>query len=366
MAKPKRVLILAGGTGGHIFPGLAVADALQQAGYAVSWMGAEGGMEVELVPAQIPMHCIAVTGLRGKGRWAWFTAPYRLLKACYQAARILRRVQPDLVVGMGGFASGPGGLMAWCLRKKILIHEQNAVAGLTNRCLSHLATRVLQAFPGAFSTARHVYTVGNPVRAALQALPAPAERYAERSLPLRVLVLGGSRGAHAINTLLIDWAAQVGSDPGVVLWHQTGQADYLACKEAYAKAGISATVMPFIDEMASAYAWADWVICRAGALTVSELAAVGLPSLLIPFPAAVDDHQYHNARYLSAVGAAVVMRQSACQVADVAAFLAEYASPEGLKKLAQRAEQARQAAADDALDQILSHCVALLGEGGAP
>jgi UDP-N-acetylglucosamine--N-acetylmuramyl-(pentapeptide) pyrophosphoryl-undecaprenol N-acetylglucosamine transferase len=325
-------------------------------------MGAEGGMEVSLVPAEIPMHCIAVTGLRGKGRWAWMTAPYRLIKACWQAAWILLRVKPDLVVGMGGFASGPGGLMAYCLRKKILIHEQNAVAGLTNRCLSHIATRVLQAFPNAFPQARCAQTVGNPVRAALHGLPAPEKRYAGRCLPLRVLVIGGSRGAHAINRLLMDWAEQAGAGSDIMVWHQTGQADYLACEQAYASAGVSATVMPFIEDMASAYAWADWVICRAGALTVSELAVVGLPSLLIPFPAAVDDHQYHNAAYLSQVGAAVVMRQASCQVADLVACLAEYASPEGLDKLAQMAYQARQAAADDAVDKMLSHCLALLEE----
>ncbi len=362
MRQPKRILILAGGTGGHIFPGLALAEALLQAGYAVSWMGAEGGMEVDLVPAEIPMHCIAVTGLRGKGRWAWIMAPYRLIKAGWQAACILQRVKPDLVVGMGGFASGPGGLMAYCLRKKLMIHEQNAVAGLTNRCLSYLATRVLQAFPTAFPQARAAQTVGNPVRAALHRLPAPDKRYAGRHLPLRVLVIGGSRGAHAINRLLIDWAEQAGADSEVMVWHQTGQADYWDCQQAYESAGVSATVMPFIEDMASAYAWADWVICRAGALTVAELAVVGLPSLLIPFPAAVDDHQYHNATYLSQLGAAVVRRQADCQLPELVALLAEYASPEGLGKLAQMAQQARHAAADDAVDKMLAHCVALLGE----
>jgi len=298
------VLILAGGTGGHIFPGLAVAAALRARDVPVVWLGSAGGMETRLVPpAGIRIETISVKGLRGKGVATLLKAPFLLLRSMAQALSVLRRLRPRAVVSFGGYAAGPGGLCAWLLRRPLLVHEQNRAPGLTNRLLSRFARRVLCGFPGAFPAGR-AEVVGNPVRPEIAALPPPAERLAGRQGDARVLVLGGSQGAHALNRRLPGILARLpaGSLPRVR--HQCGERHADATRAAYAAAGIDASVESFIADMAAAYAWADIVVCRAGALTLAELCAAGVGSLLVPFPAAVDDHQTRNAEYLVDAGAA--------------------------------------------------------------
>ena len=298
------VMILAGGTGGHIFPGLAVAEALMLRGVPVLWLGASGGMETRLVPqAGVRIETIAIGGLRGKGGTTLLKAPFVLLRACAQALSVLRRVRPRAVVSFGGYAAGPGGLCAWLLRRPLLVHEQNRAPGLTNRVLARLAQRVLCGFPGSFP-GRDTADVGNPVRPAIAAVPAPAERFAGRSGPARLLVLGGSQGAYALNKALPALLAKLPAEQRPTVRHQCGERHAEASRQVYAQAGVTASVEPFIADMAEAYAWADLVVCRAGALTVAELCAAGVGSLLVPFPKAVDDHQTRNAEYLVERGAA--------------------------------------------------------------
>ncbi len=323
-----RILIMAGGTGGHVFPALAVADALRAAGAEVHWLGTRRGLEARLVPAAgIPLATLAVTGLRGKGAGAWLLAPLRLGWALLQALAVILRFRPMAVLGMGGFAAGPGGLMAWLLRLPLLIHEQNAVPGTTNRLLSRLADRVMVGFPEAFAGRRGVVVTGNPVRAAIAALPPPATRLAGREGPLRLLVIGGSQGARALNEAL---PAAVAALPAALrprLHHQTGARAEAAVRAAYAKAGVTqARVEAFVEDMAGAYAWADLVICRAGALTLAELTAAGCAAVLVPFPHAVDDHQTRNARHLEAAGAALLVAEDEALAARLAAILREFAT----------------------------------------
>lgn len=305
----KKVLIMAGGTGGHIFPALTIADHCYAQGVSIDWLGSVGGMEERLVPAQYHLHSIQVKGLRGKGVMRMVLAPFLLLRAVWQAWKVIRRIKPDVVLGMGGFASGPGGLAARLLRLPLVIHEQNARAGLTNRCLSRIAAEVLQAFPDAFASLPRAKVVGNPIRQDIAGILAPAERFSVRRGPVRVLVLGGSRGAHAINVLVSeafrDWPVE--SQP--LLWHQVGEDDFEWVRDTYFAIAPTAIVDAFISNMAAAYEWADIVVSRSGALTVSEIAAVGVASILIPYPHAVDDHQFYNAQGLARVKAAQVMRQ---------------------------------------------------------
>ncbi len=294
-SRQPHVLIMAGGTGGHVFPALAVARALAERGARVSWLGTKAGIEARLVPAHdLPLHTIDVAGLRGKGALSWLAAPLRLLRAVVQALGLVRRLGPQLVIGMGGFAAGPGGLAAWLLRKPLLIHEQNAAAGMTNRSLARLATTVLQAFPDTFAPKYNPATVGNPVRAEILALDAPASRWAARDDAPRLLVLGGSGGALAINQRVPAALAQIAPERRPQVRHQAGRT-LTEAQAAYAEHGTTAELSAFIEDMAAAYAWADVVICRSGALTVAELAAAGVPALLVPFPYAVDDHQTINA-----------------------------------------------------------------------
>ncbi|WP_374604320.1 undecaprenyldiphospho-muramoylpentapeptide beta-N-acetylglucosaminyltransferase [Arenimonas sp.] len=301
------VLILAGGTGGHIFPGLAVAQALRERAVPVVWLGSAGGMETRLVPpAGIAIETISVKGLRGKGALALVKAPFLLLRSVLQALSILRRLRPRAVLSFGGYAAGPGGLGAWLLRRPLLVHEQNRAPGLTNRVLSRLARRVLCGFPGSFPEGR-AEVVGNPVRPEIAALPLPETRLAGRSGPARLLVLGGSQGAHALNRELPKVIAGLSADQRPDVRHQCGERHAEATRDVYASAGVTATVEPFIADMAAAYAWADLVVCRAGALTLAELCAAGVGSVLVPFPAAVDDHQTRNAEYLVDAGAAVLV-----------------------------------------------------------
>lgn len=306
MSGAPRILIMAGGTGGHVFPALAVAEGLAAQGAEVTWMGTRAGLEARVVPeAGFAITWIGVSGLRGKGPASWLVAPWKLAKALAQALAAIRRIAPHAVIGMGGFASGPGGLAAWLLRRPLLVHEQNAAAGLTNRLLARLAGTRLQAFPDALPHARDV---GNPVRRDILALPDPGERMAGRTGRARLLVLGGSGGALAINQLVPAALAQLPADTRPEVRHQAGRT-LDAAEAAYADADVEADVRPFIDNMAEAYAWADLVVCRAGALTVAELAAAGVGALLIPFPHAVDDHQTANGGYLVAHGAAELIQQ---------------------------------------------------------
>jgi UDP-N-acetylglucosamine--N-acetylmuramyl-(pentapeptide) pyrophosphoryl-undecaprenol N-acetylglucosamine transferase len=298
------VLILAGGTGGHIFPGLAVAQALRARDVPVLWLGAAGGMETRLVPqAGVALETIAIGGLRGKGAMTLLKAPFVLARACLQALFVLRRARPRAVVSFGGYAAGPGGLCAWLLRRPLLVHEQNRAPGLTNRVLARVARRVLCGFPGSFP-GRDTADVGNPVRPAIAAVTPPAERLAHRDGPVRLLVLGGSQGAYALNTALPALLAKLPAGQRPAVRHQCGERHAEASRQVYAQAGVSASVEPFIADMAEAYAWADLVVCRAGALTVAELCAAGVGSLLVPFPKAVDDHQTRNAEFLVERGAA--------------------------------------------------------------
>lgn len=350
-----RVAVMAGGTGGHVFPALAVADRLRDQGMEVLWIGTQQGLEARLVPAHgFPIDWLSVGGLRGKGLTTLLAAPGRLLRALTQAAAILRRRRPQVVLGMGGFASGPGGLMARLLGIPLVIHEQNRVPGLTNQWLSRVATRVFEAFPGSFPARRGAVACGNPVRPEIAALPPPAERMADRAGPRRLLVLGGSLGAKVLNETVAPAVAALPAELRPQIRHQAGERTLAVAETAYAQAGVAAEVVPFIDDMAAAYAWADLVVCRAGALTVSELAAAGAGSVLVPYPHAVDDHQTGNARYLVEAGAARLLPQTGLNPRSLAAVLAELlADPARLLALA---EAARGRAAPDAAERIAAAC----------
>lgn len=309
MNAPAPVMILAGGTGGHIFPGLAVARALREREVPVIWIGSVAGMETRLVPeAGFALETIAVQGLRGKGVLPLLLAPLRLLRALWQALRILRRHRPRAVLSFGGFAAGPGGLGAWLLRRPLLVHEQNRAPGFTNRVLAKFARRVLCGFPGSFRIPDAI-VVGNPVRMEIAALAPPAERFAARSGPACLLVLGGSQGAASLNRALPQILSSMPPSTRPRVRHQCGQRHADACAQLYAEAGVEADVEPFIADMAAALTWADLVICRAGALTLAELCAAGVAALLVPFPQAVDDHQTRNAEFLLERGAAMMVAE---------------------------------------------------------
>lgn len=304
------VLIMAGGTGGHIFPALAVAQVLRQRGVGVVWLGVPGSMESRLVPANgFPMEWVRVAGIRGKGMAAWAMAPFRVMKAVLEALEVLRRVRPRAVLGAGGYVSGPGGVAAWLLRLPLLIHEQNAAPGMTNRWLARLATQVLQAFPGSFPPALKAQTIGNPVRAEIAALPAPEQRFAGREARSRLLVFGGSQGAQRLNAVLPQALARVAPERRPQVRHQAGQRGLETARAAYAQAQVEAEVSAFIDDMAQAYAWADFAVCRSGAMTVAELQAAGLGAVFVPFALATDDHQTENAQVMVKSGAAQIIQE---------------------------------------------------------
>jgi UDP-N-acetylglucosamine--N-acetylmuramyl-(pentapeptide) pyrophosphoryl-undecaprenol N-acetylglucosamine transferase len=302
------ILIMAGGTGGHVYPALALARLLRRRSQPVVWLGTRKGLEARVIPAeQIPIEWLSVGGLRGKGWLTLLAAPFRLAVALWQALRVMRRHRPLAVVGLGGFVTGPGGVAAWLARRPLIIHEQNAVAGFTNRCLSHLADEVLEAFPDSFARAVRATTIGNPVREDIAAAATPQVRFAGRHGAINVLVFGGSQGAVRLNTVVPLALAQLGGGLALNVRHQAGARWHEAAAQNYAKSGVRAEVTAFIEDMAEAYGWADLVICRSGALTVCELAAVGVASILVPFPAAVDDHQTVNAAYLVDHGAALLI-----------------------------------------------------------
>ncbi len=351
----KKALIMAGGTGGHVFPALAVARELQSQGVQVEWLGTAKGIEARLVPeAGIELNYLSVQGVRGRGVAGLLKAPFLILAAIGQALKVMARFKPNVVVGFGGFASGPGGVAAKLMRKPLVIHEQNAIPGTTNRYLAPLARRVLTGFPTELKGALEV---GNPVRRELAALAAPAERFKERGdQPLRLLVLGGSLGAQAINEQVPEALARFERQERPQVWHQSGAAHRDTTQERYQAQGVEARVDAFIDDMAEAYAWADWVICRAGALTVSELMVVGLAALLVPFPHAIDDHQTHNAAVLVDAGAAVAVSQKDLDAEKLAALMrAEFTQRSGLLEMAERG---RKLARPDAASAVAEHCIA--------
>lgn len=342
------VTILAGGTGGHIFPGLAVAHELRRRGVAVDWLGSEGGMETRLVPQHgIDVRTIAIRGVRGKGMSTLLAAPFKVASAVWEAGGLLAAHRPGAVISFGGFAAGPGGLAARMAGIPLIVHEQNRAPGMTNKVLSRLARHVLTGFPGSFPLREAV--VGNPVRSEIAAVEPPSTRLADRDGPLRLLVLGGSQGAAALNRAVPQAIASLGENAQWIVRHQCGEKMLDDARTAYADANVDAWVEPFIADMAAAYAWADLVVCRAGALTLAEVCAVGVASVLVPFPQAVDDHQTKNAQFLVERGAAKLLPQSDTLTARLADTLAALSSRDALRPMA---EAARALAKPDAAARV--------------
>jgi UDP-N-acetylglucosamine--N-acetylmuramyl-(pentapeptide) pyrophosphoryl-undecaprenol N-acetylglucosamine transferase len=344
--KARCALIMAGGTGGHIFPGLAVAEALRFKGWRVHWLGAPGSMESRLVPQRgFALETVDFSGVRGKGLRTLFLLPLRLLRALWQSLQVLRRVRPDVVVGLGGYITFPAGMVAALLGKPLVLHEQNSVPGLANRILARVAVRVFTAFPGVLARGQWV---GNPLRSEFLNQPGPEQRFAGRSGPLRLLVLGGSLGARALNTVVPQALALVPQAARPVVTHQSGEKQILELRANYASAGVRATLTPFIDNTAQAIADADLVVCRAGASTVSEIAAIGAAALFVPFPFAVDDHQTRNARFLVDAGAGWLVPQAAL-TPEALARLLQTTDRAALQAIAAKAKALEKTAATDAV-----------------
>ena len=349
------VLIMAGGTGGHIFPGLAVADVLRQRQIPVRWLGAEGGMEARAVPnAGIELDLVAITGLRGKGLMRWIRMPLMLMRAVWQARRLLEANRPGCAVSFGGYAAAPGGIAAWTKGIPVLVHEQNRIPGLTNRLLTRFARKILQGFPGTFPQEMSAIDSGNPVRRDVAAIAEPQIRLAGRSGPVRVLITGGSQGAQVLNRVVPAALHLLASSVDMEIRHQAGAKRVDEALEAYAAAAVDAEVQPFISDMAEAYSWADLVICRSGALTVAELAAAGVASVLVPFAYAVDDHQTRNAEYLAEAGAAVILPQSSLDPQILATALNPLLCDR--TKLLSMAIAARNKALPDAAEKVVEAC----------
>jgi UDP-N-acetylglucosamine--N-acetylmuramyl-(pentapeptide) pyrophosphoryl-undecaprenol N-acetylglucosamine transferase len=345
----KTLLVMAGGTGGHVFPGLAVADLLTSRGWKVVWMGNPDGMEAKLVPTHnYEMAWVRFGALRGKGLLRKLLLPFSLLSGFWQAQREIRRVKPDVVLGMGGYITFPGGMMAAFLGRPLVVHEQNSVAGLANKVLAQVADRVVCGFPDALPKSDWV---GNPVRPEIAQMPVPAERFADRQPPLRLLVLGGSLGAAALNDIVPKGLGLLPEEDRPQVVHQAGEKHLEQLQSNYEVVGVTAHCVPFIDDMAGAYEWADLVICRAGALTVAELAAAGVASILVPFPHAVDDHQTSNARFLSAAGGAILLPQEELTPESIS-LIRNYTRGQ----LQQMAERARAMAKPDATAAVAAVC----------
>ena len=357
------VLVMAGGTGGHIFPALATAAELQSRGYNIHWLGTAGSMEAELVPAHgYDISYLPVTGLRGKGLSFLVKAPWKISVSVVRAMKAIRRHRPVCVLGMGGYVTGPGGVAARLLGVPLVVHEQNAVAGLTNKLLARVASRVLEAFPGTFARAGmasgKVYHAGNPVRGDIEPRSASVTRSGDSAL--KVLVLGGSRGAVAINEVVPEALSVLSQEKtvqagAIEIWHQAGKGNDDAAMKAYQQKNIKARVEPFINDMAAAYAWADLVLCRSGALTVSELAIAGRPAILVPYPHAVDDHQTVNGRYLVEQGAALMVQQNELSKESLAEMFKELSGNH--RQLQSMAEAARSVARPQATREVADHCL---------
>ncbi len=346
----KTLLVMAGGTGGHIMPGLAVAGRLQGEGWRVVWMGNPDGMEARLVAGRgFDTAWIRFGALRGKGLARKLMLPVNLLRGFWQARREINRFSPDVVLGFGGYVTFPGGMMAWLGRRPLVLHEQNSVAGLANKVLARFARRVLTGFPGALKNGEWC---GNPVRPEIAALPAPAQRFAHRSGRLRLLVVGGSLGAQVLNEVIPQALALIPVDERPEVVHQSGEKHVDVLKANYEVAGVEANAVPFIEDMAGAYEWADLVICRAGALTIAELSASGSASILVPFPHAVDDHQTANARFLANAGAAILLPQG-----ELTAEKLSLLRTLSRGQLQQMAEKARDLAKPDATAAVANVCM---------
>jgi UDP-N-acetylglucosamine--N-acetylmuramyl-(pentapeptide) pyrophosphoryl-undecaprenol N-acetylglucosamine transferase len=355
--RDKNILIMAGGTGGHVYPALAVADNLKEKGFHLFWLGTSKGMEANIVPEHgYPLLKINVAGVRGNGVLRLLLTPFMLMIALFQAMMIMIKVRPIAVLGMGGFASGPGGIAAWLMRIPLLIHEQNAIAGLTNRLLAPFAVSVMAAFPGAFKESEKLTITGNPVRSDIVNLPDPEIRFANRdSKKLKILILGGSLGAKKLNEVIPEALFALASDYQYEIKHQCGERHIDVTKSIYKDHEINGEVMPFISDMAEVYAWADIVVCRAGALTVAELAATGVGSILIPFPYAVDDHQTENAKYLSVEGAAILIQEAQINIEKLKElFIKFYHAPD---QLVQMAVKARALSKPQATDDVAKLCL---------
>ncbi len=354
------VMIMAGGTGGHVFPALALARMLRERALDVVWLGTAHGIEARIVPAAgFPIEWISVGGVRGKSLGTRLMAPLTVGRAIWQSMLVILRYRPAVVVGLGGFVTGPGGIAAWLLRRPLVVHEQNAVAGFTNRILARFAQRVLEAFSGSFGSRIRAQDIGNPVRNEFFSIAAPEQRLAGRSGPVRVLVVGGSQGAAKLNAMVPAAVARLAGRLVLELRHQTGERGFDAARAAYARCGVTAQLQPFIDDMAAAYGWADLVVCRSGALTISELAAVGVASLLVPFPAAVDDHQTRNAEFLVTHGAARLLPEATLTAESLAQALLELASDRA--PLQQMAQRARTLARPQATTELAAACLAAGG-----
>jgi len=352
-SRSTKVLIMAGGTGGHVFPALAVADELRSRGVEVVWLGTRRGLEADVIPkANIDISFIKVAGLRGKGLLGWVLAPVKLVYALWQAISVMRTQKPRAVLGMGGFVTGPGGIAAWLTRIPLLLHEQNAISGLTNRLLVPFATTVMEAFPHSIAPGRAIHT-GNPVRENITSLYGSGEQPRALHEPLHILVVGGSLGARALNDVVPQALSQIPADSRPQVWHQTGKKNIEEAKASYEKSGVEARVVPFIDDMAEAYRWADLVICRAGAMTIAELAIAGVASILVPYPFAVDDHQTANAAYLADNDAAIVVQQNDLSVDVLLAMLKEMST----SRLQQMAKAARALALPNATRLVADKCM---------
>ena len=351
----KKILIIAGGTGGHVFPGLAVANYLQQQGHQVAWLGTQHGLDATLVPAaDLPFYTLSIRGIRGKGKLSLLLAPFKIGKALWQAISILRTIKPNVALGMGGYVSGPGGIAAWLLRIPLVIHEQNAVAGKTNAILSHFASKVLTGFPHTFSGKRHVQWVGNPIRNTITELV--KHNVSLQAEPLRILVFGGSQGAQIINTIMPEVFAKF-TAAEVTLWLQTGLKHFAIVEQRYQTHDIDAKIEPFIEDMAAAYAWADVVICRAGALSIAELAAAGVASVLIPFAQAVDDHQTVNAQFLVQEKAAILLPENELTVEKLVEIITKLRDNRPLLTI--MGEHARRVAKLDATQHVATICLTI-------
>lgn len=355
-----RVLVMAGGTGGHVFPALAVAQALRSAGDQVSWLGTRRGLESHVVPgAGFDISYIAIGGLRGKSVLTLVFAPFKLVIALLQSLIVMMVQKPDVVLGMGGFVTGPGGVAARIMRKPLLIHEQNAIAGMTNKLLSNIATQALQAFPGAFDDQSNPQTVGNPVRPEIAALESPEERYSQRDDALRLLIVGGSLGAVALNENVPPAIGMLSESKRPQIWHQTGRNNRKETEKFYGFAKVDAKVVEFISDMADAYSWADLVICRSGALTVAELAAAGVASILVPYPYAVDDHQTVNAKSLTDAGAGLLIQQENLtprHLHEVLKSFTDHEMHESRDRLKHMALAARGQAKTNATQDVVAWC----------
>ena len=348
-----KVMIMAGGTGGHVFPALAVADELRAADVGVSWLGTRAGIEAELVPANgIKLNYLDIEGIRGRGLLALLKAPLLLWRSIRQSLSVLSEYQPQVVLGMGGFASGPGAVAARLKGIPLVIHEQNSVAGTTNRISARLARRVMQGFPGVFKRGEWC---GNPVRPSIAKMPTPDVRFAKRTGAVNLLVLGGSRGALAINKILPEALALIDPELRPQVMHQTGKLHCEMTSDLYKAAGVEAQVVPFIEQMEEAYGWADFAICRAGALTVAELTCAGLGSILIPFPHAIDDHQTVNGKLLVEQGSALMIQQKELSATMLAEEITKLCNSRG--QLLDMAMRARQLSKTGAASRVAEVCM---------